>query len=141
MFSQEELVNIQWDLVIANFKDPKTITLLRSQVENASFGSSSHRAGVLNVALKKAFEFKRKNTQSPTVHLRCAATFCTEYNNLFQTRPLGRTSIANGLLIPIDGESSIIYNAQVAVPFGQAPMRHAKAVEGSLHKWDIYVVL
>ena len=81
MFSQEELVNIQWDLVIANFKDPKTITLLRDKVEDASFGSSSHRVGVLSAALKKAFEFKRNNRKPPGVMLRCSATYCTAYNN------------------------------------------------------------
>ena len=83
MFSQEELMNIQWDLVIPNFKDPKTIALVRGKVEDASFGSSSHRAGVLNVALKKAFEFKRKNREPPGVLLRCSATYCTGYNNPF----------------------------------------------------------
>ena len=78
MFSQEELVDIQWDLVIANFKDPKTIALLRDKVEDSSFGSSSHRVDVLNAALKKAFEFKRKSKQ-PSVLLRCPS--CTGNGN------------------------------------------------------------
>ena len=77
MCSQEELVNIQWDLVIANFKDPKTVALLRGKVEDASFGSSSHRAGVLNIALGKAFEFKRKNRRPAGVLLQCSSTYCT----------------------------------------------------------------
>ena len=89
MFSQKELMDIQWDLVIPNFKDPKTIAFVRGKVEDASFGSSSHRAGVLNVALKKALEFKRKNRQPPSVLLRCPTTYCTGYNNPFLYATVG----------------------------------------------------
>ena len=89
-------MNIQWDLVIPNFKDPKTIALVRGKVEDASFGSSSHRAGVLKVALKKVFELKRRNRQptglpilTGSVLLRCPITSCTWYKNPFSRGAAG----------------------------------------------------
>ena len=85
-------MNIQWDLVIPNFKDPKTIALVRGKVEDASFGSSSHRAGVLKVALKKAFELKKKGRQ-PSVLLRCPIISCTWYKNPF-SREAAATNIS-----------------------------------------------
>ena len=80
-FSQEELMDFQWDLLIANFKDPKTVALVRDRVDDISPGSSFHRASVLKIALKKAFELKKKKRQPPGVLLRCSNSNCTRYRN------------------------------------------------------------
>ena len=78
-FSQEELMDFQWDLLIANFKDPKTVALVRDRVDDISPDSSSHRASVLKVALKKAFELKKKTRQPPVARLRCGNSNCARY--------------------------------------------------------------
>ena len=59
MFSREELMETQCDLVIANLKDPKTIALVRENIKDFSSGSSPYRADVLRLGLKKAFELKK----------------------------------------------------------------------------------
>ena len=82
-FSQEELMDFQWDLLIANFKDPKTVALVRDRVDDISPGSSSHRASVLKVALKKAFELKKKKRQPPGVLLQCYNPNCARHHNHF----------------------------------------------------------
>ena len=80
-FSQGELMDFQWDLLIANFKDPKTVALVRDRVEDISPDSSSHRASVLKVALKKAFELKKKRRQPPVARLLCCNHKCAHYRN------------------------------------------------------------
>ena len=79
MFSQEELMETQWDIVIANLKGPKTITFLKENIEDFSSGSSPYRADVLKLGLKKAFELKKKKTRAPVppeVWLRCSNSGC-----------------------------------------------------------------
>ena len=69
--SQEELMDVQWDLLVAKPNHPGMVALVRDKIEDISPGSSSHRAGVLKVALKKGFELKKKKRQPPGVLLRC----------------------------------------------------------------------
>ena len=79
MFSREELMETQCDLVIANLKDPKTIALVRENIKDFSSGSSPYRADVLRLGLKKAFELKKKKiraTVPPEVWLRCSNSDC-----------------------------------------------------------------
>ena len=79
MFSQGELMETQWDIVIANLKDPKTITLLKENIEDFSSGSSPYRADVLRRGLRKAFELKKKKAPAPVlpeVRLRCSNSGC-----------------------------------------------------------------
>ena len=73
----------QWDLLIANFEDPKTAALMRENIEDISSGSSPYHAGALKLGLKKAFELKKKKTQAPAppappevVWLRCSDSNC-----------------------------------------------------------------
>ena len=80
MFSQEELMETQWDLIMANFKDQKTAGLVRENLEVISSGSSPYRADVLRLGLKKAFELKKKKTRPPVppapVQLQCSDSDC-----------------------------------------------------------------
>ena len=79
MFSQGELMETQWDIVIANLKDPKTIALLKENIEDFSSGSSPYRADVLRRGLRKAFELKKKKAPAPVlseVRLRCSNSGC-----------------------------------------------------------------
>ena len=79
MFSREELMETQCDLVIANLGDPKTIVLVRENIKDFSSGSSPYRADVLRLGLKKAFELKKKKTRAPVppeVRLRCSNPGC-----------------------------------------------------------------
>ena len=86
MFSQEELMETQWDLVMANFKDQKTAGLVRENLADMSSGSSPYRADVLRLGLNKAFELKKKKTRAPVppvppappapVQLQCSASDC-----------------------------------------------------------------
>ena len=79
MFSQEELTETQWNLVMANFKDQKTAGLVRENLEVISSGSSPYRADVLRLGFKKAFELKKKKTRPPVlpeVQLRCSNSNC-----------------------------------------------------------------
>jgi len=61
LFSQEKLMEIQCELMISKFRDPKTIALVKEKIGNISDGSSSYCAGALKLGLKKAFELKNQN--------------------------------------------------------------------------------
>jgi hypothetical protein len=50
----------QCKLLISNFKDPKTIQLMKQSIARSSDGSSSHSAGALKLGLKNAFELKQQ---------------------------------------------------------------------------------
>ena len=75
--SQEELMDVLWDLLIAKSNTPKMAVLIRDKIGDISPGSSSHRAGVLKVALKNAFE--KKKEQYPGVRLACPNQRCAWY--------------------------------------------------------------
>ena len=59
-FSQEKIMEIQCNLLISSFKDPKTIRLMKENITRSSDGSSSHSAGAVKLGLKKAFELRRQ---------------------------------------------------------------------------------
>ena len=65
LFSQEEIMEIQCELLVSNFKDPKTVALVKKNIKHISDGSSSHCAGALKLGLKKAFELKKQKRQPP----------------------------------------------------------------------------
>ena len=88
-FSQEELTDMQWDLLTANFDGPKTIALLRDKIRDTSSGPSSHLAGVLKAALKKAFELGKKKRPPPSVRLRCANFHCIWHHNYVSYSAIG----------------------------------------------------
>ena len=70
-FSQDKIMEMECELLTSNFKDPKTIALVKENIGHISDGSSSHRTGALKLGLKKAFELKKQKRQSPGVLLQC----------------------------------------------------------------------
>jgi hypothetical protein len=91
-FSQEKLMEMQCELLVSNFNDPKTIRLVKENIGRISDGSASHSGGALKLGFKKAFELKKQKRQPPGVLLRCSSTGCAGYSN-----PVSRTSV------PVDG--------------------------------------
>ena len=67
---------MECELLISNFKDPKTIALVKENIGHISDGSSPHCAGALKLGLKKAFELKKQKRQPPGVLLRCSRYGC-----------------------------------------------------------------
>ena len=68
---------MECELLISNFKDPRTIALVKENIGHISDGSSSHCAAVLKLGLKKAFELKKQKGQTlPGVLLRCTNNSC-----------------------------------------------------------------
>ena len=57
--SQEEIMEMQWDLLIPNLKDPKRIALVNENLGLISSRSSPRSAGTLKAGLKKVLELKR----------------------------------------------------------------------------------
>ncbi|KAF9647695.1 hypothetical protein BDM02DRAFT_3116678 [Thelephora ganbajun] len=78
---QEKIVEMQCELLISNFQDPKTIALMGENIGRVSDGSSSHCGGALKLGLKKAFELKKKKRPPPGVLLRCSNGNCGWHNN------------------------------------------------------------
>ena len=81
--SQEKIKEMECELLVSNFKDPKTIALVKESIKHSSDGSSSHRAGALKLGLRKAFELKKQKRQPPAppgVLLRCYDRHCGWYN-------------------------------------------------------------
>ena len=72
-FSQKEIVEMQSDLLISKFKDPRTIAAVKEKIRHISDGTSSHRAGALQLGFEKAFELrgKKKQPQPQVVRLVC----------------------------------------------------------------------
>ena len=58
-FSQEEVLEVECELLISNFKTAKTIDLVDENIRHISNGSSPHSTNALKLGLKKAFN--RKN--------------------------------------------------------------------------------
>ena len=63
--SQEKIKEMECELLVSSFKNPKTIALVKESIENSSDGSSSHRAGALKLGLRMAFELKKQTRQPP----------------------------------------------------------------------------
>ena len=72
-------MDVSWNLLIAKSNPPKMAVLIRDKIGDISPESSSHRAGVLTVALKKKFELEKKKKQRPEVGLRCSNDGCDRY--------------------------------------------------------------
>ena len=91
--SQEELMNVLWDRLIAKSSTPKMAVLIRDKIGGISTGSSSHRAGVLKVALKKAFELDKYAGRYPGVRLRCLNYACTRRRVFVSRSEIGSDAI------------------------------------------------
>ena len=74
-------MEVQSELFISSFNDPKTIMRVREIVDDISDGSSPHCASALKLGLKKAFELKKRKRQPQGVLLRCDYTNCAWYSN------------------------------------------------------------
>ena len=72
---------MQCDLLISNFQTQETIGAVKENIRHISNGSSSHRAGALQLGFEKAFELKKKKPQSPSTRLRCPRVGCPSYNS------------------------------------------------------------
>ena len=71
--SQKEIMEMECELLISNFKNPKTIGHLKEKIGYISDGSSPHCAGALKLGLKKAIEHKKRERG---VLLRCRNYSC-----------------------------------------------------------------
>ena len=76
-FSQEKIMEMECELLVSNFKDPKTIGLVKENIRHFADGSSAHCADALKLGLKKAFKLKKPSG----VRLRCTYSSCTWYSN------------------------------------------------------------
>ena len=79
--SQEELMDLLWDLLIAKSNTPNMAVLIRDKIGDISPESPSHRVGVLKVAMKKKFELEKQKGQYTGVRLICPNWRCTRYSN------------------------------------------------------------
>ena len=86
-FSQEKILEMEWDLLISNPRDPKMIALVKEKIGRISDGSSSHCGGALKLGLKKAFELKK---QQRGVLLRCTRNGCAR-----NTTPASYSSVGS----------------------------------------------
>jgi hypothetical protein len=79
-FSQKEIMEAQCDLLVSSFKDHKTIALVKENIRHISSGSSSHRAGALQLGLEKAFELKKKGREPAYRCRKCRDRGCWTCN-------------------------------------------------------------
>lgn len=77
--SQDKIMEMQCELLISKFNNPKTIELVKENIEHISDGSSSHCADALKLGLKKAFDLKKQKKQPLGVKLRCSYGSCQWY--------------------------------------------------------------
>ena len=68
-------MEMECELLISNFKNPKTIDLVNDNIGSISDGTSSHSANALKLGLKKAFDLKKSLPQNCT-KLRCTSSYC-----------------------------------------------------------------
>jgi len=68
-FRQEKIAEAWCDLLVSNFRDPKTITLMKENIGHIFDGSLSHCADTLKLGLKKAVNLKK---QRDGVKLKCS---------------------------------------------------------------------
>ena len=75
-FSQEKITEVWCDLLVSNFRDPKTITLMKEYIGHIFDGSLSHCADTLKLGLRKALNLKK---QRIGVKLRCPWKECPRH--------------------------------------------------------------
>jgi len=110
--SQEKIKEMECELLVSSFKDPKTIAGVKESIERSSDGSSSHRAGALKLGLRKAFELKKQKRQPPAppgVLLRCGNSACEWYKN-----PVPLSSVGSDVVCQIRHINGLAYYMQCA---------------------------
>lgn len=139
-FSQKEIMEMQCDLPVSKFKDPKTIALVKENIRQTSDGSSSHRASALELGFEKAFELKRQKKKPPGTKLRCSSIICPLYDDHISYSSIKREPITvKGASIGI--AALVISNVLVVDAAGQETMRHAKTVRrGSYRLTGRYIL-
>jgi hypothetical protein len=58
-------VELHCELLVSKFRGQNTVARMKKNIAGISVGTSSHCAGALKLALKKAFEFKKKMRHAP----------------------------------------------------------------------------
>jgi len=101
-FRQYKIMDMQCDLLISDFRDPRTITLVQENIGRVSNGSSSHYASALKLGFKKAFELKKREI---SVLLQCSNDNCGWHSN-----PVPYLSVGSNVYCP--GCSSNAYGYQ-----------------------------
>jgi len=76
----KEIMEMQCDLLTSNFRNPKTIGLVKENIGRISDGSVPSRADSLKLGLKKAFNLKKQKNR---VKLRCSYYHCGWHNSHF----------------------------------------------------------
>ena len=72
-------MEMECDLLVSSFNNPKTTALMKKNLGHVSDGSSPHCAGALKLGFKKAFDEKQvfdARKQETTVLLRCSNNKC-----------------------------------------------------------------
>jgi len=82
-------MEVECELLISTFKDPKTIALVKETIGHVSNGSSPHCAGALKLWLKKAFEVKKQKKLGSGVLLRCSRNGCPRNKYPISSRVAG----------------------------------------------------
>jgi len=85
-------MEMQCDLLISDFRNPTTITLMQDNIERISDGSSSHYARALKLGFKKALEFKKRES---SVLLRCSNPSCGWHSD-----PVTYSSVGSNVYCP-----------------------------------------
>jgi len=95
--SHEKIMEIECDLLTSNFRDPKTIALVREKIGHIFDGSLSHCGGSLKLGLSKAFDIKKQKKTS--AQLRCGYAHCAWHQN-----PVSYSSIGSNTYCPNCGQ-------------------------------------
>ena len=95
LVSRKEVLEMQCNLLISDFKDPKTIALVKETIRGTSNGFCLHRAGALQLGFEKAFELRKKKRQPPGVKLRCTSWHCSWRDN-----PISYSSVGLNICCP-----------------------------------------
>ena len=93
-FSQNEIMEMECQLLISNFKGPKTIALVKENIGRFSDGSSPYCAGALKLGFKKAFKLSRP----PGVQLRCTYGSCAWYRSYVPSPSAGTNTYCQNCL-------------------------------------------
>ena len=83
-------MGVECELLISNFRDPKTIGLVKEGIGRISDGSSPHCADALKLVFKRASELKIRH-----VALRCSYSYCSAHNE-----HISYTSARSGVYCP-----------------------------------------
>lgn len=90
--SHEKIKEMQCELLVSSFKDPKTVERVKDTIERISHGSSSHCAGALKLGFRTAFDLKKKKM---SVQLRCSY-----YNCGWNRNPVSYSAVGSNIYCP-----------------------------------------